>query len=93
MIFQTVKPEEDDARRKEITLLLAADNLDDDSQMDVALHGELAGKIVDQIFERASKGSRRTISKLFPGCTFPWEGSTSQVENYLNELHLLLLRE
>lgn len=68
MIFQTVKPEEDDdARRKEITLLLAADNLDDDSQMDVALHGELAGKIVDQIFERASKGSRRAVSKLLPG--------------------------
>lgn len=60
MIFQTVKPE-DDARRKEITLLLAADNVDDESQMDVALHGELAGKIVEQIFEQASKG----ISKLF----------------------------
>ncbi|KAG5315389.1 MOS1T transposase, partial [Pseudoatta argentina] len=53
----TVKPEVDDARRKEITLLLAADNIDDESQMDVALHGELAGKIVEQIFEQASKGS------------------------------------
>jgi len=59
MIFQTVKPEEDDARRKEITLLLAADNIDDESQMDVALHGELAGKIVEQIFEQASKGPCR----------------------------------
>ncbi|EGI65904.1 hypothetical protein G5I_05634 [Acromyrmex echinatior] len=44
----TVKPEVDDARRKEITLLLAADNIDDESQMDVALHGELAGKIVQK---------------------------------------------
>jgi len=58
MIFQTVKPEEDDTRRKEITLLLAADNFDDESQMDMALHGELAGKIVEHIFERASKRSR-----------------------------------
>lgn len=57
MIFQTVKSEEDDARRKEITLLLAADNIDDESQMDMALHGELAGKIVEQIFEQVSKGS------------------------------------
>jgi hypothetical protein len=64
MIFQTVKSETDDARRKEITLLLAADNIDDESQMDVALHGELAGKIVEQIFEQASKGSYRAISKL-----------------------------
>lgn len=50
-----MKPEKSDARRKEITLLLAADNVDDESQMDVALHGELAGKIVEQIFEQASK--------------------------------------
>ncbi|XP_070169303.1 uncharacterized protein PF3D7_1120600-like [Polyergus mexicanus] len=48
----TVKPEEGNARRKEITLLLAADNVDDESQIDVALHGELAGKIVEQIFEQ-----------------------------------------
>ena len=64
MIFQTVKPEVDDVRRKEITLLLAADNIDDESQMDVALHGELAGKIVEQIFEQASKGSCCVMSKL-----------------------------
>lgn len=55
MIFQTVKPEESDARRKEITLLLAADNVDDESQMDVALRGELAGKIVERIFEQVSE--------------------------------------
>ncbi|XP_011698894.1 PREDICTED: uncharacterized protein LOC105456502 isoform X2 [Wasmannia auropunctata] len=54
----TVKPEEDDARRKEITLLLAADNVDDESQMDVALHGELAGKIVEQIFEQVQKNDQ-----------------------------------
>jgi len=65
MIFQTVKPEEDDARRKEITLLLAADNIDDESQMDVALHGELAGKIVEQIFEQASKGSCRALYQSY----------------------------
>lgn len=70
MIFQTVKPEEDDARRKEITLLLAADNIDDESQMDVALHGELAGKIVKQIFQQASKGPCRAISKLFSTSLF-----------------------
>lgn len=64
MIFQTVKSEEDDARRKEITLLLAADNVDNESQMDIALHGELAGKIVEQIFEQASEESCRTKSKL-----------------------------
>ncbi|XP_025154069.1 uncharacterized protein LOC112588418 [Harpegnathos saltator] len=58
MIFQTVKPLEDDARRKEITLLLAADNVDDESQMDVALRGELAGKIVRQIFEQVEKNER-----------------------------------
>ncbi|XP_024890021.1 uncharacterized protein LOC112466252 [Temnothorax curvispinosus] len=54
----TVKPEEDDARRKEITLLLAADNIDDESQMDVALHGELAGKIVEQIFQQVQKNDQ-----------------------------------
>lgn len=58
MIFQTVKPEKGNARRKEITLLLTTDNVDDESQMDIALHGELAGKIVEQIFEQASKESR-----------------------------------
>lgn len=64
LIFQTVKPEEDDARRKEITLLLAADNVDDESQMDMAVHGELAGKIVEHIFEQASRESRcATISQ------------------------------
>ncbi|CAL1680491.1 unnamed protein product [Lasius platythorax] len=54
----TVKPEKSDARRKEITLLLAADNVDDESQMDVALHGELAGKIVEQIFEQVQKNDQ-----------------------------------
>jgi len=76
MIFQTVKPEEDDARRKEITLLLAADNIDDESQMDVALHGGLAGKIVEQIFQQASKGPCRAISKLFLFLS-------SKIKNYL----------
>lgn len=58
VIFQTAKPEEGDARRKEITLLLTVDNnVDDESQMDIALHGELAGKIVEQIFEQVSKES------------------------------------
>lgn len=67
MIFQTVKLEKDDARRKEITLLLAADNIDDESQMDVALHGELAGKIVEQIFEQASEGPciSRDVKAIF----------------------------
>lgn len=77
MIFQTVKLEEDDARRKEITLLLAADNIDDESQMDMALHGELAGKIVEQIFQQASKGPCRAISKLFA------TSLSSKMKNYL----------
>lgn len=65
VIFQTVKPEESNARRKEITLLLTADNnVDDESQMDIALYGELAGKIVEQIFEQASKELYTAISKL-----------------------------
>jgi hypothetical protein len=72
MIFQTVKPEEDDTRRKEIMLLLAADNFDDESQMDMALHGELAGKIVEQIFERASKRPRHVKAMLARFST--WEG-------------------
>jgi hypothetical protein len=76
LIFQTVKPEEN-ARRKEITLLLAADNIDDESQMDVALHGELAEKIVEQIFQQASKGQRRAISKLFSTSLL------SKMKNYL----------
>lgn len=54
----TVKPEEGNARRKEITLLLTADNVDDESQMDVALHGELAGKIVEQIFEQIQNNDK-----------------------------------
>jgi len=79
MIFQTVKPEEGNARRKEITLLLTADNVDDESQMDIALHGELAGKIVEQIFEQASKESCSAISKL----TF----CLCKNKNYLCNLH------
>ncbi|KAL0122472.1 hypothetical protein PUN28_007299 [Cardiocondyla obscurior] len=56
LIFQTVKPTEDDARRKEITLLLAAG--DDEPQMDVAFPGELAGKIAEQIFQRVQKNNK-----------------------------------
>lgn len=54
MIFQTVKSEENDTRKKEITSLLAIDNIEDESQIDMALHGELAGKIIEQIFEQVN---------------------------------------
>jgi len=83
MIFQTVKPEEDDTRRKEITLLLAADNFDDESQMDMALHGELAGKIVEQIFERASKRSRHA-----PRQSYAPSGALFHVGTDFSLLHL-----
>ncbi|XP_076679576.1 uncharacterized protein LOC143374910 [Andrena cerasifolii] len=42
----------DDFHGRRISLLLAGDDMEDESQMDAALHGELAGKIVEQIFEQ-----------------------------------------
>lgn len=33
-------------------MFLVADNMEDESQMDLAVHGELAGKIVEQIFDQ-----------------------------------------
>ncbi|XP_053976480.1 uncharacterized protein LOC128875138 [Hylaeus volcanicus] len=55
-----------DNQRKRISLLLAADDVEDESQMDAALHGELAGKIVDQIFEQVQKNEDLKAS-LGPG--------------------------
>lgn len=57
-----MKPEEEDAWRKEITLLLAADNVDDETQMDVALQGELADKIVERIFEQVTCAISKLLS-------------------------------
>lgn len=42
----------DDFHGRRISLLLTGDDMEDESQMDAALHGELAGKIVEQIFEQ-----------------------------------------
>ncbi|XP_035728990.1 putative uncharacterized protein DDB_G0282499 [Vespa mandarinia] len=47
--------EDEDTRRKKLAMLLTADNMEDESQMDLALHGELAGKIVENIFEQVRK--------------------------------------
>ena len=41
-----------DIQRRKINMFLVADNMEDESQMDLAVHGELAGKIVQQIFEQ-----------------------------------------
>lgn len=41
-----------DRQRKKISSLLTIDNVEDESQMDSALHGELAGKIVEHIFDQ-----------------------------------------
>ncbi|XP_031367443.1 uncharacterized protein LOC102678124 [Apis dorsata] len=41
-----------DIQRRKINTFLVADNMEDESQMDLAVHGELAGKIVEQIFDQ-----------------------------------------
>lgn len=51
IIFQTMNSINDIQRRK-INTFLVADNMEDESQMDLAVHGELAGKIVEQIFDQ-----------------------------------------
>lgn len=51
VIFQAMSPD-GDFQGKRISMLLEADNIEDESQMDSALHGELAGKIVEHIFEQ-----------------------------------------
>lgn len=58
MNIQTMREketEDEDTRRKKLAMLLTADNMEDESQMDLALHGELAGKIVENIFEQVRK--------------------------------------
>lgn len=47
-------------------MFLVADNMEDESQMDLAVHGELAGKIVQQIFEQVF------LPFFFPFLSFPW---------------------
>ncbi|XP_076229126.1 uncharacterized protein LOC116426880, partial [Nomia melanderi] len=56
----------DGPQRKMASLLLAADNVGDESQMDSALHGELPGKIVEQIFSQVQKNEDLKVS-LGPG--------------------------
>ncbi|KAI4476325.1 hypothetical protein M0804_013693 [Polistes exclamans] len=48
--------ENEDTRRKKLAMLLTADNMEDESQMDLALHGELAGKII--------KHTEKTMKKI-----------------------------
>lgn len=43
---------DNDIQRRKFSTLLVADNVEDESQMDSALHGELAAKIVEQIFDQ-----------------------------------------
>nr|XP_050869978.1 MATH and LRR domain-containing protein PFE0570w-like isoform X2 [Vespula vulgaris] len=58
--------EDEDTRRKKLAMLLTADNMEDESQMDLALHGELAGKIVENIFEQVQKNEALKVA-LGPG--------------------------
>lgn len=55
-----------DIQRRKINMFLVADNMEDESQMDLAVHGELAGKIVQQIFEQVF------LPFFFPFLSFPW---------------------
>ncbi|XP_034178265.2 uncharacterized protein LOC117603342 isoform X2 [Osmia lignaria lignaria] len=55
-----------DRQRKKISSLLTIDNVEDESQMDSALHGELAGKIVEHIFDQVQKNEDLKVS-LGPG--------------------------
>ncbi|XP_043493647.1 protein PFC0760c-like, partial [Polistes fuscatus] len=56
----------EDTRRKKLAMLLTADNIEDESQMDLALHGELAGKIVENIFEQVQRNEALKVA-LGPG--------------------------
>ncbi|XP_048267212.1 uncharacterized protein LOC110119826 [Bombus terrestris] len=57
---------DNDIQRKKFSTLLVADNVEDESQMDSALHGELAAKIVEQIFDQIQKNEDLKVS-LGPG--------------------------
>lgn len=68
IIFQTMNSINDIQRRK-INTFLVADNMEDESQMDLAVHGELAGKIVEQIFDQVFLSSFHfslSLSLSFP---------------------------
>ncbi|XP_076388453.1 uncharacterized protein LOC105662754 isoform X3 [Megachile rotundata] len=56
----------DSEAQRKISSLLSIDNVEDESQMGSALHGELAGKIVDHIFEQVQKNEDLKLS-LGPG--------------------------
>ncbi|XP_078033025.1 uncharacterized protein LOC144467907 [Augochlora pura] len=57
---------DEDQQRKMVSMLLAADNVQDESQMDAALHGELAGKIVEQVYNQVRENQDLKAS-LGPG--------------------------
>lgn len=57
-LFQTGRPGTDEGQKKKFTVLLAADNMEDESQMDLALHGELAGKIVERIYDQVLENQK-----------------------------------
>ncbi|CAD1477787.1 unnamed protein product, partial [Heterotrigona itama] len=62
----TTNSDNDSEREKFTTLLITTDDMEDESQMDSALHGELAGKIVQQIFDQVQKNEELKVS-LGPG--------------------------
>ncbi|XP_043514345.1 uncharacterized protein LOC122530962 [Frieseomelitta varia] len=62
----TTNSDNDSQREKFTTLLITTDDMEDESQMDSALHGELAGKIVQQIFDQVEKNEELKVS-LGPG--------------------------
>ncbi|XP_076284773.1 uncharacterized protein LOC143211192 isoform X2 [Lasioglossum baleicum] len=55
-----------DQKKKAASLLLAADNMQDESQMNAAFNGELAGKIVEQVFSQVHENEDLKAS-LGPG--------------------------
>ncbi|KAG7188471.1 hypothetical protein KM043_008110 [Ampulex compressa] len=57
---------EDDSQRRKIAMLLTADDPEDESQMESALHGELAGNIVDKIFQQVQNNEALKVA-LGPG--------------------------
>lgn len=63
------RPDAGDPNKRKLTVLLAADNIDDESQVDLAVHGELAGKIVEKIFEQVNFEFSLRLSEIIKKLT------------------------
>ncbi|KAK2580451.1 hypothetical protein KPH14_006194 [Odynerus spinipes] len=82
MNIQRMKEFEAGTRRKKLALLLTTDNMEDESQMDLALHGELPGKIVDNIFEQVQRNEALKVA-LGPGLYRKSKSNDSKEKTYL----------